>query len=1417
MRFLNAFALAILLAFRLAFADVLPVAQPVSRYSEKELAQGHRERTLIVQPASTQKADSVEQDELNRGVTTARRFSHLNGMRLIQVPEGSSIEEVRQTLIRSGKYAVVATDDIRAISNTTPTDTFFNQQWSLYNNGASGNKAGADIGARAAWDTATDASTVIVAIVDSGINVLHPDIAANLWTNPDETNNDGIDNDHNGYVDDMHGIDTTVTAGTVASSNPTDENGHGTHVAGIIGAIGNNAKGISGVAWHVQIMPLKFIDSTGKGSTSDAITCINYAIAKKANIINASYGSEQGQAYYNDAEYLAINAARKAGIIFVAAAGNDTLNLDIDKSYPTSYPLDNIVSVGSTSSLDDPSTFSNYGSGACDLFAPGESIVSLNYKYTSESDGYVLMSGTSMAAPHVTGALALMKAVFPTDSYRGLINRLLRSTTTLGSLKGYCETSGRLNLATAIVSTVNRPFNDDFATRAPLSGSTLSVRSCNTLGTTEAGEPAHAGSTGYASLWYDWTPTSSSQVTIDTIGSEMDTLLAVYTGDSLASLVSVAANDNLSSNSLSSRVSFAAVAGTSYKIAVASKANTTGLILLNVGGVPANDSFATPSKLTGLSPVVTDLNTAASAESGDPSVQGYNGSRSMWYSWTAPASGAFQLSVTTSSFVPTVGVYTGASLGALTKVADAVGSSANQGVICSFSAVSGTTYLFCVNSTAASDTGQYVLSLTDSLWQVVTGGSVTNSPSVGSDGTVYVVDSVDSVYAISPAGSVLWKYTMTNGQDSSGVAVDANGNIYIPNLAGHVISLTSKSVVRWDVNLGTAIHNCPALSSDGIVVVKDDGGVVHGLNASSGAQVWSYTTGTDTYGGPSISSSGIVYIGDGSNVMHALKATDGTKQWTFTADGAIYTSPAIDNAGNLYFSTTSGTVYSLKSDGTQRWMTAGSASITSSPALGADGTVYLGGYDNKLHALNGTTGVERWTYTLGGQVRASSPALDDAGNIYVGCYDKLLYAVKSDGTLLRTYASADILRSSPVIFGTRLYIGCNDGKLYAYELGHGQGLSDCPMKGFNPARTGRYEPGAPAITANLESIPAMLGYSYTLSVTATGANLTYTWYKDGVKVSGASSNSLTINPVTSATAGSYYVVVANGLGSVQSATAVVTVRTPIPGRITNMSVRAVSEGSSTPLVVGFSIDGGSAKKPVLIRGAGASLVAFGLADAISNPELQLYTQASLLEGSNLDWGMTDTLSTMMQTVGAFLPYAAKDSALLASLSGIHTAWVFDEANASGVTMAEVYDADMTSGALPASGRLTNISARAMVRSGNKIIIAGFVISGNVPHQYLIRAVGPSLAAYGVPNTLAKPHLDLYKGGTIIQSNEGWGGNAAIKAAAAKVGAFDLASDTSLDSAMLVTLEPVDGGYTAQVLSADSSTGVALVEVYQVPE
>lgn len=319
-------------------AQEAPVTQPVHSFSEKEMTQGYRERTLIVRHAPLREQDEVERVERVRGLQTSRRFERLNGLRVLRLPEGESLEKTKKELESSGLYSVVAKDDIRT-AYAVPNDPNFSVQWALRNTGAGGAKLGADMSATSAWDLRTDASAVIVAVVDSGLRLDHPDIIGNLWVNTGETPGDGVDNDRNGYIDDVHGIDATADGGA-AAGNPNDENGHGTHVAGIIGATGNNGIGIAGVAWKVKLMPLKFLSGSGKGSTQDAIACINYAVAKKASIINASYGNEVGKASYNSAEAAAIQSARNAGVIFVAAAGNDTQNLDLDKSYPASYTLE---------------------------------------------------------------------------------------------------------------------------------------------------------------------------------------------------------------------------------------------------------------------------------------------------------------------------------------------------------------------------------------------------------------------------------------------------------------------------------------------------------------------------------------------------------------------------------------------------------------------------------------------------------------------------------------------------------------------------------------------------------------------------------------------------------------------------------------------------------------------------------------------------------------------------------------------------------------------------------------------------------------------------------------------------------------------------------------------------------------------
>jgi subtilisin family serine protease len=305
-----------------------------------------------------------------------------------------------------------------------------------------------DIGAEEGWQIRSNAADIIVAVIDSGVNYNHEDLAANMWRNPGEIPGNGIDDDHNGLVDDVFGCNAVARTG-----DPLDDHGHGTHVAGIIGAVGNNNIGVSGVAWQVKIMACKFMipvtDATtgeidANGDTSHAIYCIEYAISNGARIMNNSWGGTNESLGLKEA----IMDAEAAGVIFVVAAGNEATNNDLTNSFPACCQVANLVSVGAIDRLGQPADFSNYGATNVHLFAPGVGILSTSFQ---SNTAYEPMNGTSMAAPVVSGALALVLANAPAgEDYTDAINRVLRHTRPLPSLAGKCRTGGMLNLPGAL-------------------------------------------------------------------------------------------------------------------------------------------------------------------------------------------------------------------------------------------------------------------------------------------------------------------------------------------------------------------------------------------------------------------------------------------------------------------------------------------------------------------------------------------------------------------------------------------------------------------------------------------------------------------------------------------------------------------------------------------------------------------------------------------------------------------------------------------------------------------------------------------------------------------------------------------------------------------------------------------------------
>lgn len=550
----------------------------------------------------------------------------------------------------------------------------------------------ADIDAPEAWDLRTSALNITVAVIDTGIRYTHQDLAANVWTNPGETAGDGVDNDANGYVDDVRGIDAYNRDG-----DPMDDQGHGTHCAGTIGATGNNGVGLTGVAWGVRLMALKFLSSTGSGSDSDAVICIDYARLKGAKVLSCSWGGGGAGASLQ----AAIERARTAGILMVAAAGNEANNNDLNPSYPASYPHDNIVSVAATTSADGLASFSNFGATSVDLGAPGSGI----YSTVSTSDSaYATYSGTSMATPHVSGVLALMAAQYPTESHTSLISRLLNGTDPIPALTGKAR-SGRLNLAKALTSTnappVVRPANDNFASAAALTGTSWTRTGTTVNATAETGEPSHAGQAPGFSVWYLWTAPSSGAATISTEGSGFDTVLAVYTGSSVGALTPVAANDDPASGGTSAAVSFQAVAGTVYRIAVDGKGGASGSLSLagNVVGVSVvNDAFANGTVVSGNSFAVAGSNVGATREAQEPNHASVSGGKSVWWSWTAPASGRLVLATAGSGYDTVLAVYTGSQVSQLRAVAsnDDVSSSDMSSRV-SFSVRAGTVYRIAVD------------------------------------------------------------------------------------------------------------------------------------------------------------------------------------------------------------------------------------------------------------------------------------------------------------------------------------------------------------------------------------------------------------------------------------------------------------------------------------------------------------------------------------------------------------------------------------------------------------------------------------------------------------------------------------------------------------------------------------------------
>ena len=675
------------------------------------------------------------------------------------------------SLKQSGVFSFVEPDYIRKAS-TVPSDAALSdgRLWGLRNTGQQGGTTGADINHDAAVAITRGSQDVIVAVIDTGVRYTHRDLESQMWRNPDEIAGNGVDDDQDGYVDNIHGIN--AVSGAANPGDPMDDNGHGTHVAGTIGAAADNGSPHVGVAPEVSIMALKFLDADGAGKTSDEIKCIDFAIANGAHIINASYGGPAN----SQAQLEAMHRAKQSGILFVAAAGNEGLNNDEHPSFPASADLPNVIAVASFDRHGSLAAHSNRGFNSVDIAAPGVEIFSC---WIGSDTDYKTISGTSMATPHVAGVAALVRARYPGIRIPELRNLILGTVTPVAAMNGQLATGGRINAGAAVnasadgelettispppgselltgsalrlhlrvtdladvtnavvttaassdlqigfvndgagpderandaiytAETIVPPFmsnltvtlditapgktnaqltvNYSIAEPAPnnvlgkatlIAGNPVSVTGSNRRSDSETGEPQHGNVGGGQTVWWRWVAPEDGVVVIDTVGSDFDTVLAVYQGGQVNQLTELAANDDFASGTTQSRLEFSAGMGESFAIVVDGFGGATGDIVLNIrsdttvplNGVSHND-FANAELLIGATVLSQGDTRGTDKELTEPEHAGNPGGRSVWFQWTAPTNGNLTISTAGSGFDTLLAVYQGDSVDGLTELA----------------------------------------------------------------------------------------------------------------------------------------------------------------------------------------------------------------------------------------------------------------------------------------------------------------------------------------------------------------------------------------------------------------------------------------------------------------------------------------------------------------------------------------------------------------------------------------------------------------------------------------------------------------------------------------------------------------------------------------------------------------------------
>ncbi|MFQ5640677.1 MAG: S8 family peptidase [bacterium] len=413
----------IVLLFSLALVSVTLISCGQKPPPEPAQVEGE----VLIKFKSTVSATSVTQALSHAGLSIHRSFDQIDVLRC-RIEGAKTVAEAVAECNAADNIEYAEPNYIYH-TMATPNDPRLTELWGLHM-----------IDAPQAWDVQTGSKSVIVGVIDTGIHHEHEDLAVNVWSNPGETGegkeNNGVDDDGNGFVDDVHGWDFFND-----DNDPRDDNDHGSHVSGTIGAAGDNGKGVVGVNWNVTLMGLKFLGGDGSGNTGDAIDAIIYGTNMGAKVLSNSWGGGGRSQALEDA----IRFANDQGVLFVAAAGNAGSDNDTFPSFPASYEVENVVAVAASTENDGLASFSNTGLHSVDLAAPGTNILS-----TVSNGSYNSFNGTSMATPHVSGAAALVMAQYPGRSMNHTKIRLLGSVERNSSFADAVATGGRLNVNNAL-------------------------------------------------------------------------------------------------------------------------------------------------------------------------------------------------------------------------------------------------------------------------------------------------------------------------------------------------------------------------------------------------------------------------------------------------------------------------------------------------------------------------------------------------------------------------------------------------------------------------------------------------------------------------------------------------------------------------------------------------------------------------------------------------------------------------------------------------------------------------------------------------------------------------------------------------------------------------------------------------------